>query len=60
MMNQLDLEVEIMMAAGLEDDEIVRLAWLKHRVAAGECDDLTVEYKRLEFLKYLYGSGRLQ
>jgi len=58
--NQLDVKVEIMLAAGLEDDEILRLAWLKRRVESGECDDLTIEHKRLTFLKFLHESGRVQ
>ena len=53
-MTTLELEVEIMRAAGLEDDEILRLAWLKRRVDAGACTELTPEYKRLLFLEYLY------
>ena len=59
-MNQLDVKVEIMRAAGLEDEEIVRLAWLKRRVDSGQCDDLTLEHKRLTFLKFLHDSGRVQ
>ena len=59
-MNQVDSVVEIMLAAGLEDDEILRLAHFKHRVDAGECDDLTIEYKRIMFLKHLYTAGIIQ
>ncbi len=59
-MNQLDVKVEIMLAAGLDDDEILRLAWLKRRVESGECDDLTIEHKRLTFLKVLHETGRIQ
>jgi len=59
-MTQLDVKVEIMRAAGLLDDEIIRLAWLKRRVLTGHCDDLTIEHKRLTFLKYLADSGRCQ
>ena len=59
-MSQVDSDVEIMLAAGLEDDEILRLAHFKHRVSAGECDDLTIEYKRIMFLKYLYDAGRIE
>ncbi|MEA2642745.1 MAG: hypothetical protein QOF51_4139 [Chloroflexota bacterium] len=58
-MNQLTVKVEIMRAAGLEDDEIVRLAWLKQRVDAGQCDELTEEFKRLTFFKHLHDTGRL-
>jgi len=59
-MNQVGSEVGIMLAAGLEDDAIIRLAQFKHRVDAGQCDDLTIEYKRATFLKYLYDEGRIQ
>ena len=59
-MSQVANEVEIMLAAGLEDDEILRLAQFKHRVTAGECDDLTIEYKRFMFLKHLVDAGRVQ
>jgi len=59
-MNQLDVKVEIMRAAGLEDEEIIRLAWLKKRVDNGQCDDLTIEHKRLTFLKFLTDSGRCE
>ena len=58
-MDQLDMQVEIMRAAGLADDEILRLAMLKQRVSSGQCDDLTIEYKRFSFLKYLYEEGRV-
>jgi hypothetical protein len=59
-MNQVGSNVEIMLAAGLEDDAIIRLAQFKHRVDVGEADDLTIEYKRITFLKYLYDAGRIQ
>ena len=53
-MTQLDVKVEIMRAAGLLDDEIIRLAWLKRRVLTGHYTELTPEYKRLLFAKWLY------
>ncbi len=56
----IDSDLEIMMASGLDDGEILRLAHVKHRVSAGECDDLTPEYKRVMFLKYLYDAGRIE
>jgi len=59
-MNQVETHVGIMLAAGLEDHEILRLAEFKHRVTAGERDDLTPEYKRIMFMKYLFDSGRVQ
>ncbi len=58
-MNQVETQVEIMRAAGIEDEQIVRLTNLRRRVSAGNCDDLTIEYKRSMFLKYLYDAGRL-
>lgn len=58
-MNQLTVKVEIMRAAGLQDEEIVRLAWLKQRVEHGQCDELTYEFKRMKFFHYLYQAGRL-
>jgi hypothetical protein len=56
---QIETQIRIMRAAGLEDDEILRLASLRQRVVHGVCDDLTIEYKRAQFLKYLYDAGRL-
>ncbi len=52
-MKQIESGVEIMMAAGLEDEQILKLAIVKHEVEVGERDDLTIEYKRMMFLKYL-------
>ena len=53
-MVRLEIQIEIMRAAGLTDDEILRLAWLKQQIGTGKCDDLTLEHKRLLFLKHLY------
>ena len=58
-MNTVETQVEIMRAAGIEDDQIVRLAELRRRITAGRCDDLTIEYKRSMFVKYLYEAGRV-
>ena len=58
-MNSVESQVEIMRAAGIQDDQIVRLADLRRRVSAGNCDDLTIEYKRSMFVKYLYEAGRV-
>lgn len=55
----LRIEVEIMRAAGLTDEEIARLALFKQRVDAGQVDDLTLEHKRLHFLKHLYDNHRI-
>lgn len=59
-MTKLEMEVEIMRAAGLEDDAIARLARLKKRIDLGDCTELTGEYKRLSFAKYLYDAGHLR
>lgn len=56
-MKRRDIEIEIMRAAGLTDHEIFRLNGLRRRVDAGECDDLTIEHKRLLFVKDLYLRG---
>jgi len=58
-MSKLDMDVEIMRAAGLQDNEILRLAHLRCRVAIGDCSELTREYKRLMFCKFLHNTGRL-
>lgn len=57
---EIGLEVRIMLAAGLEDNEIIRLAQFKHQVNVGQADDLTPEYKRSMFLKHLYTAGLIQ
>jgi hypothetical protein len=59
-MTKLEMDVEIMRAAGLEDGEIARLAWLKQRIDHGDCTELTREYKRLAFFKFLYDEGRIR
>ena len=59
-MSHLDVQVELMRAAGLEEGAILALAGLKGRMARGECDDLTIEYKRAMFVKHLYSGGRLR
>ena len=59
-MARIEIEIEIMRAAGLEDDEIARLALLKHKVQVGQVDDLTIEHKRLSFLKFLYDNRRIK
>jgi hypothetical protein len=58
-MNQPDVAVEVMRAAGLSDHEIAGLAMVKRRVDAGLCNDLTLEYKRLMFFRLLCETGRL-
>lgn len=58
-MSNLDMEVEIMRAAGIEDSEIIRLAGLRRRVAVGDCSEVTDEHKRMEFCRYLLETSRL-
>jgi hypothetical protein len=53
------MEVEIMRAAGIEDEGIIRLAGLRRRVAQGDCSEVTEEHKRLLFGKYLRETSRL-
>ena len=50
-------KIEVMRAAGISDDEILRLADLKKSVVEVSCDDLTIESKRLEFLKFQLEHG---
>lgn len=58
-MNQLEIEVEIMRAAGLSYGEIAKLAELKKRADAGEVDELTTDYKRRMFQKRRFEAGDL-
>lgn len=59
-MNKLEIDIEVMLAAGLGDEAIIRLANLRNKIADGLCDDLTLEYKRSMFLKHLYTGGRFR
>lgn len=47
-----DPQIELMRAAGIKDYQIALLQRLKDRVKSRQVDDLTMEYKRLLFLKY--------
>jgi hypothetical protein len=60
LMNQVGDALQIMVAAGFDDEEILRLMQLKYRVTSGLCSDLTIEYKRASFVKYLYVEGRVE
>jgi hypothetical protein len=53
-MSKIEMEVEVMRAAGLVDDQIDKLFNLKTKVNTGEIDELTQDYKRLTFIKYLH------
>ncbi len=53
------MQADIMRTAGFQDDEIARLTLLKQRVDAGQQGELTFEYKRLLFFRFLYASGQL-
>ena len=55
----LEVEAGPMRAAGLDYDDIIQLARLKRRIKAGEVSELTMEHKRLLFVKCLVASGRI-
>ena len=57
-MREEKLEIEIMKAAGIEDAEIVRLAGLRKRVAAGVISEITEEHKRMMFTRFLIETNR--
>lgn len=57
---QFNVEVEIMQASGLNNEQIARLAIVKIRVDAGQCNDFTPEHIRLMFFKKLHEDGKLQ
>lgn len=59
-MNELDIQVELMRAAGIKDSSILKLTEAKAKIARGELDDFTIEYKRAMFLKHLIKAGRLR
>lgn len=48
------LPYELLRAAGCNEFEIARLERLRFLIAANLVDDLTMEYKRLEFARYYY------
>jgi hypothetical protein len=57
--SELDIQIEIMRATGLEDDQILNLAKVRKEIEVGARDDLTKEYKGLAFVKYLRDNGRI-
>ncbi|OGE45540.1 hypothetical protein A3B39_05005 [Candidatus Daviesbacteria bacterium RIFCSPLOWO2_01_FULL_37_10] len=59
-MNTPEMQVEVMRAAGLDDNSILRLAEIKGKIATGALDDLAIEYKRAMFLKHLVDRGKLR
>lgn len=56
---QFDVELEIMKAAGLGDEQIARLAIVRNEVDFGRRSELTIESKRLIFSKYLCEAGKI-
>jgi len=58
-MERTEIQVEIMRASGLKDSEILNLAYLKRRVQDGDCNDLTLEYKRGQYLRHIWKRGRI-
>ena len=57
---ELENKITLMKEAGLDDNDILRLARVKKRIEIHELDDLTIEHKRMEFLKFLYTRGKLR
>lgn len=53
-------QIEIMKAIGWDEAGITALKRLKDRVERGEATDLTEDYKRMLFLKYLVKKGKLK
>jgi hypothetical protein len=58
-MRRLAIEVRSMCAAGLRDEQIMRLAQLKQEIAAHQRTEVTPDHQRLLFAKYLHENGRL-
>jgi hypothetical protein len=52
--------LEAMWTAGLTEKEILNLVWLKQEVRKGKRSELTQEYKRRYFARYLYEHGLLR
>jgi hypothetical protein len=54
-----DTKIDIMRAAGIDPIQIGRMRLLRDQVRSGTRGELTIEYKRSMFLKYLYDTGKL-
>ena len=52
--------LEAMLAAGLDERQILNLVRLRHAVFAGQRSEVTPEHKRLLFGRYLYEQGFIQ
>ncbi len=51
--DELDTQIAAMMAAGLSDDDVMRLTMLKFEIAADRTHDDTIEHRRAIFARYL-------
>ncbi len=54
------IEVRNLAHAGFSGDEIAGLFRVKRLYHRGAYDEATPEYRRLEFVRWLYQQGRLQ
>jgi hypothetical protein len=54
------VEVRNLAHAGFSGDEIASLLRVKGRYQRGAYHEITPEYRRLEFARWLYRRGRLQ
>jgi hypothetical protein len=51
--DEIDMQITAMVAAGLSDDDVMRLTMLKFEIAEGRCHDDTLEHRRAVFARYL-------
>jgi hypothetical protein len=49
-----------MYAAGLREEQVLRLQQLKAEIDAHQRSEFTLDYYRRAFAKYLYDAGRLR
>ena len=52
-MDELDVQISAMIAAGLSDDDVMRLTILRFDIAEDRCHDDTLEHRRAVFARYL-------
>lgn len=51
--DDLDEQIAAMVAAGLSDDDVMRLTMLRFAIAEGRCHEETLEQRRAMFARYL-------
>jgi hypothetical protein len=51
--DELDQQIAAMLAAGMSDDDVMRLTMLRFEIAAGRCHEDTLEQRRAVFARYL-------